>query len=119
MGQLDFPKTLRLQTGKAFKAVFDHVDRKFFTKGILVLVRKSSDLTPKLGLVVSKKNVSLACRRNVFKRMIRESFRVNQLLLAGLDVVVLVRRDIVDVDRKSLWQALNQLWRSVGGMRGR
>ncbi|NNM60476.1 MAG: ribonuclease P protein component [Legionellales bacterium] len=119
MASLDFQKSLRLQTSKAFKTVFDHVDKKFFTKGILVLVRKSTESNPRLGLVVSKKNVSLSCRRNLFKRMIRESYRVNQFLLVGLDIVVLVRRDIVDVDRKSLWHALNQLWRSVGDMRGR
>ena len=127
MKPLGFPKTRRLLTSTAFKGVFDHVDKKFYTKGILVLVKKNKaleepsavNLPPRLGLVVSKKNVSLSSNRNIFKRSIRESFRINQQLLQGLDIVVLVRKDIIEIDRKSLWQALNQLWHSVGTARGK
>ncbi|MBY0544702.1 MAG: ribonuclease P protein component [Gammaproteobacteria bacterium] len=119
MKPLGFPKTRRLLTSDAFKGVFDHVDKKFFTKGFLVLVRKNVNLPPRLGLVVSKKNVSLSANRNIVKRAIRESFRINQQLLDGLDIVVLVRKDVSEIDRKSLWQALNQLWHSVGTARGK
>lgn len=119
MKQWGFPKTLRLQTSSDFQTVFDHVDRKFFTKGLMVLVKKSDHSQPRLGLVVSKKNLALSCQRNTLKRLLRESVRINQHLLMGLDIVVVARRDIVEVDRKSLWQALNQLWKTVDAQRGK
>lgn len=119
MKQWHFPVSLRLQNSSAFKTVFDQVDKKFFAKGLLILVKKNNQPQPRLGLVVSKKNVSLSCRRNTIKRLIRESFRINQQKLPGLDIVVLVRREIAEVDRELLWQGLNQLWQSVSVARDR
>lgn len=49
----------------------------------------------RLGIVVAKRNVKLAVDRNKLKRQIRESFRQQQLTLAGLDVVVVVKRDFM------------------------
>ncbi|MFN7096705.1 MAG: ribonuclease P protein component [Gammaproteobacteria bacterium] len=119
MKQWGFPKTLRLQTSSAFQTVFDHVDKKFYTKGLMVLVKKNGNPQPRLGLVISKKNLSLSCQRNTLKRLIRESVRLNQSTLTGLDLVVVARRDIIEVDRQSLWQALNQLWQTVSAQRGK
>lgn len=47
----------------------------------------------RLGLVVAKRNVKLAVARNKLKRLIRESFRRQQVQLNGLDVVVVVKKD--------------------------
>lgn len=50
---------------------------------------------PRLGIVVAKRNVKLAVKRNKLKRMIRESFRLQQQLLMGLDVVVVVKQEFM------------------------
>lgn len=43
--------------------------------------------------MVAKRYVRLAVERNKLKRAIRESFRHQQLQLAGLDVVVVVKKN--------------------------
>ncbi len=42
----------------------------------------------RLGLVIGRKLAKQAVRRNYMKRVIRETFREQQLQLAGLDIVV-------------------------------
>jgi len=48
----------------------------------------------RLGMIVPKKIISTAVRRNRVKRLIRESFRLNQVDLAGLDVVARIKSKI-------------------------
>jgi ribonuclease P protein component len=45
----------------------------------------------RLGMIVPKKIIPTAVARNRVKRLIRESFRLNQSELAGLDVVARIR----------------------------
>ena len=47
----------------------------------------------RLGIVVAKKNIKLAVDRNRLKRLVRESFRKQQLGLLGLDIVVIIKKD--------------------------
>ena len=47
----------------------------------------------RLGVVVAKRNVKLAVARNRLKRTVRESFRLQQSCLTGLDIVVVVKKD--------------------------
>jgi ribonuclease P protein component len=54
----------------------------------LVLASKNNLGIARLGLAVPKKHVRTAVERNKIKRIIRESFRKNQHLLSGLDIVV-------------------------------
>ena len=46
----------------------------------------------RLGLVVGRKTNKRAVARNYIKRLVRETFRLNAIDLAGLDVVVRSRR---------------------------
>lgn len=54
----------------------------------------------RLGMVIGKKNVRLATRRNRVKRALREAFR-QQFQNISLDVVVVARSGVV-TDNKSL-----------------
>jgi len=45
----------------------------------------------RLGMIVPKKILATAVARNRVKRLIRESFRLNQCELAGLDIVARVK----------------------------
>lgn len=64
----------------------------------------------RLGVIVSKKNVRRAVGRNRFKRIVRESFRLNQTAMAGLDVVVLARGPVNKIESKALLELLEKLW---------
>lgn len=65
---------------------------------------------PRLGTVVSRKNARLAVQRNRFKRHCREGFRHRQEELGGLDIIVLARRGVDQLDAPALRLKLDQLW---------
>ena len=83
-----FTKNNRLLDAASYGRVFDGATRsrdEFFT----VLCRRNKQSIARLGLAISKKHCRKATGRNRIKRIIRESFRQQQALLAGLDVVVI------------------------------
>lgn len=47
----------------------------------------------RLGIVVGKRTVPHAVRRNALKRLVREAFRLQQRELAGVDVLVRIRTE--------------------------
>jgi ribonuclease P protein component len=56
----------------------------------------------RLGLAIAKKRVKLAVQRNRIKRIIRESFRLNQHVLPAIDMVVMVKSGIDQLDNKEI-----------------
>jgi len=74
----------------------------------------SNDLDyPRLGLVVARKNVRLAVRRNRIKRVVRETFRQEQPRLGGIDIVFLARKEIDTLSDEALYLLLREKWRGV------
>ena len=67
----------------------------------------------RLGLVVSKKNISKAVERNRVKRVIRESFRKNKTLIPNLDVVILIRKGIDVLPNVVISSKMNSLWKDL------
>ena len=57
-----------------------------------MLARPNHRLHGRLGIIVAKRLVKRAAHRNAIRRLIRETFRVHQQELGGLDIVVLLRR---------------------------
>jgi ribonuclease P protein component len=81
----------KLSTPAEFDAVFQgrcasHGDFARF------MARPGSHLLPRLGITVSKRVCKTAVGRNYMKRVSRELFRSHAARLAGLDIVVVVRR---------------------------
>ena len=65
-----------------------------------LLVHPNQQTFNRLGIVASRR-VGNATRRNRAKRLVRELFRKNKISL-GLDVVVLARREMPDIDLPTL-----------------
>ena len=105
-----FEKSLRLLNASEYQAVFDESCLKVSTAELLFLARKNNLGRGRLGLVIAKKNVKLSVQRNRVKRVVRETFRLNQHKLKGIDVIVLARRGLGDIDNKQLHETCNQLW---------
>lgn len=113
-----YSKALRLLTPADFKQVFDAAALRVSSKELLILARSNSFDHPRLGLVVAKKHVRRATRRNRVKRIARESFRLQQAALAGdgrhgLDVIVLARSGLDRLDNEALHEQFGQLWRQL------
>ena len=67
--------------------------------------------TPKLGMAISKKNCRYATDRNRIKRVIRESFRHNQMSLSGLDIVVINKPGSTLAKNRELTESLEKHFR--------
>ncbi len=115
-----FARANRLLTAKHFSKVFENPYRRHHAY-LLILVRKNAepDNVPgksqpaRLGLVVAKKNIKLAVRRNRFKRIVRESFRQHKVQLAGLDIVVLAKHVADNATSLQLRTVLEQQWQHL------
>lgn len=93
MVRYTFLRELRLLTPKDFKTVFDNPIRAS-SPSLTVLARDNSLNHPRLGLVVPKKALHKAVSRNRIKRLIRNTFRLNQNDLPYLDYVVIAKNPI-------------------------
>lgn len=113
-----FSKKLRLCSAAEFKAVFGKADYKVSSRCLLVLANRNAFPFPRLGLVISKKNISLAVERNRIKRVLRAAFRANQGLLEGLDIVILARSGLGDMENLALHQSITRLWQELSVKRG-
>lgn len=108
-----FGREKRLLTPRQFKAVFDSPSAKVPGKNVLLLARLNDLDHPRLGLVIGKKSVKLSVQRNRLKRVIRTSFRLNQVSLSGWDVVVVARKGIGDQENAELAQQFGKLWKRL------
>ncbi|GHS79584.1 ribonuclease P protein component [Pseudomonas sp. PAGU 2196] len=113
----DFSREKRLLTPRHFKAVFDSPTGKVPGKNLLILARENGLDHPRLGLVIGKKSVKLAVQRNRLKRLMRDSFRLNQQILAGLDIVIVARKGLGEVENPELHQHFGKLWKRLARSR--
>ena len=109
MSEQQFGKSCRLLTPDDYKRVFDKPDYRLNSAELLILVRQSPTPYSRLGLVVAKKHIKLAHRRNRAKRIVRESFR-HQKFTFPIDIVVLVRQKTDLMDNKQLFEHLSTQW---------
>ena len=108
----EFTRESRLLTPGQFQAVFSKPLR-FGSHHITVLITPNSDKINRLGLAIAKKRVKLAVQRNRIKRQIRESFRLHQHELPGVDMVIMVKSGTDKLDNREIKQQLEKIWRKI------
>jgi ribonuclease P protein component len=105
-----FKKSSRLLNSNDFQTVFNAAPIRASHQHFLLLARQNQLSSTRLGLVIAKKNIRLAVDRNRMKRLIRETFRVKQQLLVGLDVIVLARNGMNNLSNAQLIEQLDLQW---------
>ncbi|MGC3874114.1 ribonuclease P protein component [Halomonas sp. GXIMD04776] len=113
MSSQTFPRALRLLSAHDYRHVFDLAEYKVHGKGLLALARSNSLGHIRVGFVFSKKNIRRAVDRNRLKRLARESVRLQQHRLPAMDVVLLARRGVTDVDNATMQRQLHGMWRRL------
>jgi ribonuclease P protein component len=113
VANLAFGKSLRLLTSSDFQVVFDNAPIRASHKHFLILTRFNQLDRPRLGLIIGKKHVRLAHQRNRLKRHIRETFRLRQQSLRGLDVIVIARKGMDELSNPQLISQLNHQWQRI------
>ena len=77
--------------------------------------RIKEDAIPRLGMATPRRVLKTAVGRNRIKRLIRESFRMQQHKLANRDVVIVVRRSVAD--ERQFKTDLSSIWQRVAGIK--
>jgi ribonuclease P protein component len=110
MTKHEYPRQLRLLTAGDFKSVFDDASLKAPDQRILILARPNGLDHPRIGFIISKKNIRRAVKRNLVRRIIRESFRLNQHKLPAIDMVVLARPGLGDLSTEDIHRLSHKSW---------
>lgn len=79
----------------------------------MVLARPNTQGLARLGLSISSRAVGNAVRRNLVKRLIRESFRLHQHGLPAADIVVNARSAVRNADNNAILRSLERHWQAI------
>lgn len=113
VGAEAFTRDKRLLNAADYKRVFDAADRRASHKNLLLLGRYNDKSQCRLGLVIAKKHVKLAVQRNRIKRVTREFVRCCPETGKSLDVIVLARQGVDQLDNATLSSILRQQWQKL------
>jgi ribonuclease P protein component len=107
-----YPRESRLLTPRNFSNVFEKAIPA--TSPTITLLARHNELQhARLGVTIPKKKVKLAVNRNRIKRCIRESFRLNAHLLPNVDIIVIGKHGINELDNEQLHAHLITLWQRI------
>ncbi|HEX7027018.1 MAG TPA: ribonuclease P protein component [Gammaproteobacteria bacterium] len=99
-----------------YEAVFAH-GRVISSRLYIVRIRPNGFSWARLGLIAGRKALPRAVDRNRGKRLVREVFRHAQQDLAGTDIVVQLRTDLVRQDNAAARRDLLDLFARLGKRR--
>ncbi len=86
-----FPKELKIRKSSQYDEIFGK-GKRLRSKHFDILYIHNALGYCRAGLVVGKKNVRSAVKRNRIKRVVREVFRNNKSIFDSLDVVFLAKK---------------------------
>lgn len=110
--RLTLPARRRLRRKADFEAAYAG-GRRFGNGFFGVIAFWNDQGCPRLGLAVAVRTAGGGVERNRLRRLIRESFRLHQHELPGLDLVVSVKSGARDAKAADLRASLSELWTSI------
>lgn len=105
-----FKKTQRLLTKKDYNHVFEQ-PIKLVTSEFVILFRENNLGYARLGLALSKKMIAKAHDRNRIKRLLRESFRQEEL--PAVDIVFLARQGLIKQTNAVINSRMGKTWKKL------
>lgn len=111
-----FPRQKRLLTERQIKKVFEKTRQKITNKFFNVYFCDNDQMYSRLGVIIPKKNINKATKRNSFKRVIREFFRLYQNKLKEKnDILVLVKKGSEKLSKKEMGLCLEKQLKELIG----
>ncbi len=101
----------RLHTASQHQRVFNQAD-KSSSESFIMLFRENNVGFPRTGVVVAKRKAKRAVDRNLIKRIVRDSFRLNKTKLPSYDFIVILKSPITKIRRDKLRKEITILWQS-------
>lgn len=112
-GAHGFPRSRRLLRPAEFQRIFKGADWRVAGTAFTLLAVGNTLGHPRLGVALSKRQVRRAVERNRIRRQLRESFRLHQHQLGGVDIVVLGRAGIDTLSTQELRSAIDRSWEEL------
>jgi len=108
--------TVSMKENRQFKKVYEK--GKSFANHLLVMYFMKNNLTvTRLGITVNKK-VGKAVVRNRVRRLIKESYRLQeQFIMEGYDIVFVSRARAKEATYKEIYGAMHSLLKKAGLLR--
>ena len=106
-----FPKELKIRKTSDYEEIFGS-SKRLRSKHFDILYVKNKLGYSRAGLVVGKKNVRSAVKRNRIKRVVREVFRNNKSLFNSFDVVFLAKKYCDTLNYSEVKQEFEEIIRS-------
>lgn len=106
-----FPRQRRLLRPAEFQRVFRQKTLRSADDVLTLFAAPNSLSYSRLGLAIAKKQLRHAHQRNLIKRLVRESFR--QQNLPPIDIVVMVRSPIAKLPNLTVTQCLDRHWQRL------
>jgi len=106
---LGFPRSHRLAAKAEFSRVFDE-PFKVSQRHLTVLYKSNQKKHARIGIIVGKRVANSAVARNRIRRVVRDSFRLNQERLIGWDIVVIARQQCDVLSKEKIRKGIDDLW---------
>jgi ribonuclease P protein component len=110
--RLRFQRSQCLRTGAQFQSVYRQ-GRRFGNELLSAAVCANPAGRARLGLSIAARTVGNAVARNHLRRVIRESFRLRQLELPAVDIVIGARNAARAAHSAAVRAALGKLWTQI------
>ncbi|HCU05009.1 MAG TPA: ribonuclease P protein component [Coxiellaceae bacterium] len=106
-----FAKSDRLLNSKEYQ--LDSFTYYRPSQALCVWIKLNDQAHARLGLILAKKQIKKANKRNRIKRIIRESFRHHKDLLQNRDIVIGARAGLERWSNQRLRQFLDEQWKKL------
>jgi ribonuclease P protein component len=103
-----YARIQRLLHARDFSCVFEQAEYRVSSRNFLLLGRLNETGCSRLGLIVSRKKVGKAVKRNRVKRLSREVFRTWSGNRSCLDIVIVARAGLNEIDNQTLLRLLGK-----------
>ncbi len=111
--RLNLPKDALLRKRSDFLRVYERGKRLTSKHLVLHYLKEGTESTgPRLGITVTKK-CGNAVRRNRWKRLIREAYRLHRQEVPAVSFVVTVKRGVEIPSFQALEKEMERLWKRV------
>ncbi|MED7787919.1 ribonuclease P protein component [Francisella sp. 19X1-34] len=90
------------------KQAFNSVENKLSTLHFTFLLSKRNIKDPGICVILPKKSIKKATKRNLCRRLVKEFFRLNKFFLDQKSLIVLSKKPASQATKEELWQSIEK-----------